>query len=227
MCFSPTASFAASAALVPLGGYSARESLKINRKYIALALLPLIFGIQQFTEGFVWLGLLNQNETQVKIFSYLFLFFAFGLWPFYVPFMVWNIEKEKTWRRKVLLVLTFAGAVVGVLVYVPLIIGTTLFTTRICNDCIAYETSRGDLHRNIYTLMYLVVTVTPFFLASNKKILVFGGLIVGSIIITLYFYSFAFFSVWCFFAAVLSAYIVYVIKTEDQRTETQEAAVSG
>lgn len=218
MCFSPTASFAASAALVPLGGYTFRESLKRNRKYIAVALLPMIFGFQQFTEGFVWLGLQSQNATQVKIFSYLFLFFAFGLWPFYVPFMIWNIEKDKTWRKRVLLAFTFAGAVVGILVYVPLIIGTTSFTTRICNDCIAYETSRGDLHRNIYTLMYLLVTVIPFFLAKNKKMLIFGGLIIGSIVITLYFYSFAFFSVWCFFAAILSVYILYVIRTEEQRS---------
>lgn len=217
MCFSPTASFVASAILIPMGLYCVLESLKKNRRYFFLALLPLLFGIQQIFEGFLWLVIRNGDDQRISFFSLLFLFFAFGFWPFYCPLINYSIEDKGTTKSKLLLVLLIGGTILGMLIYVPLVLGSTSFTTEVVNRSIAYETDRGDLLRNVYTLSYFVVTVVPFAISSNKDLRIFGMMLVGSIILTFAFYSYAFFSVWCFFAALISAYILYVIWNIDDR----------
>lgn len=221
MCFSPTASFVASAALTSTGGYCVKETLQRNRRYLPLALLPLLFGLQQLFEGFVWLAIARGRAQQVTVFSYLFLFFAFGLWPFYCPFIVHTLEAPGTARKKALLALTAAGAIVGVLVYFPLVTGTTQFTTRVVNACIAYETDRPALLKNVYTLAYFGVTIVPFLVAPSRRIVGFGALLVVSVAATLFSYRFAFFSVWCFFAAWLSLYVAYAIRGEPGRLRPQ------
>ncbi len=223
MCFSAPASFTASAVLIPIGIYCAKESLRKDRSYLFLALLPLVFGIQQFFEGLLWMSFNCGDGSNIKIFSYVFLFFAFALWPFYSPFTVYNIEEESG-RERLLLFLTVAGALLGVLIYLPLVIGTTSFTTSIVNRSIAYETGRATVLKNIYTVAYIIVAVLPFMIASGKKVRTFGTLLIGSILLTLGFFNYAFFSVWCFFAALLSSYILYVVhdlEEENSRDDDQ------
>jgi hypothetical protein len=54
MCFSPTASFVAGVAISTVG-VATLKNVK-NKREIPFALVPLIFGIQQIIEGFVWLS---------------------------------------------------------------------------------------------------------------------------------------------------------------------------
>lgn len=213
MCFSPTASFVASAALTSTGTYCVRESVRRNRRYLPLALLPVLFGVQQASEGGVWLALQGGHARLVSAFSYVFLFFAFGLWPLYCPVMVHALEERGTVRRKVLLALLAAGGLVGALVFVPLVIGTTQFTTHIVNSCIAYETDRPGWLKAVLTGSYLLTTLVPFLIASSRRIVVFGAMLVTAVAATLIAYRFAFFSVWCFFAAWLSLYVAFAIRS--------------
>ncbi|MFT3915248.1 MAG: hypothetical protein QM704_14350 [Anaeromyxobacteraceae bacterium] len=212
MCFSPTASFAASAVLTSTGSYCVRESVRGDRRYLPLALLPLLFGVQQAAEGGVWLALEGGHARLVAVFSSLFLFFAFGLWPFYCPLIVHALEGRGTARRKVLLGLMVAGGIVGGLVYLPLVLGTTTFTARVVNACIAYETVRPGWLKGLYTGAYLLVTMVPFLIASSRRIVVFGAMLVAAVVATMLSYRFAFFSVWCFFAAWLSTYVLYAVR---------------
>lgn len=49
---------------------------------IVLACIPLLFAIQQFAEGFVWLSLTNKNyEAAGPPATTVFLIFAQELWP--------------------------------------------------------------------------------------------------------------------------------------------------
>ena len=82
MCFSASASFIASGGLAALGGVSFVSAKKKDK---VLAVIPIMFSIQQFCEGIQWLYLNSGSSSPV--FGYLFLLFAFILWPIYVPFM--------------------------------------------------------------------------------------------------------------------------------------------
>jgi hypothetical protein len=52
----------------------------------------------------------------------------------------------------------------------------------------------------------------PLLFSSQRQIRIFGALIAASTVPALLAWGFAFVSVWCFFAAVLSLYLVYMIR---------------
>ncbi|MED5468647.1 MAG: hypothetical protein VX542_00065, partial [Cyanobacteriota bacterium] len=87
MCFSASASFTAAAVLMPLGLYTHHLASEANRPgYKPLALVPFFFGLQQFIEGFLWVGLDNGDavaapiEPLTTITSVGFLFFSYFFW---------------------------------------------------------------------------------------------------------------------------------------------------
>src|SRR5262245_37133689 len=85
MCFSAEASFTAGAVLLPAGAYCLRTALCKDARYVPMALIPVAFAIQQFTEGMVWSGLEHAASGFVERASSLYLFFAIPFWPFWIP----------------------------------------------------------------------------------------------------------------------------------------------
>ena len=60
---------------------------------VLLALLPLLFALHQFTQGFVWLGMQQLITARgLHIAESIFVFYAQGLLTFLVPMAVWLIE---------------------------------------------------------------------------------------------------------------------------------------
>ena len=51
MCLSAEVSFIAAAGLIPAGALSMRQAWRGDRRYLPLATLPLLFGLQQLAEG--------------------------------------------------------------------------------------------------------------------------------------------------------------------------------
>ena len=85
MCFSTTASLVSGTALVAGGSYFLLKQKPLDRSHL-LSAIPLLFGIQQISEGFVWAGVNQQVSPQVQIvFAHLFSFMATSLWPSYMP----------------------------------------------------------------------------------------------------------------------------------------------
>src|SRR6476661_8747844 len=121
MCFSAEASFTAGAALLPAGAYAVAVALKKDRAYLPLAVMPLLFGVQQLCEAGVWVGLEHDAPGLVKPAALAFLFFAVAFWPFWLPLAAAAVERRPLWRR-----LFFAAAAVGLglglACYVPAIL---------------------------------------------------------------------------------------------------------
>jgi len=111
MCFSSNASFGAGIILSTIGILSIKLAKLPNQ--IMFACIPLVFAIQQLTEGFLWVALLNPKYASLEIVStYNFLFFAQVVWPFLVPFSIYKLEKEIR-RKKILFGLSVIGLVVS------------------------------------------------------------------------------------------------------------------
>ena len=71
----------------------------------------------------------------------------------------------------------------------------------------------GPMHEYWFRgLFYFIPTVIPLFISSMKKLWIFGIAIVIAYIVTQLFYLKYALSVWCFFAAILSLIIYYVMK---------------
>ncbi|MBI2415948.1 MAG: hypothetical protein HYV33_04815 [Candidatus Kerfeldbacteria bacterium] len=84
MCFSATASFVTSGALAITG--SATLAKKPTRQLRWLAVIPLLFALQQTIEGLQWLA--PKPSVLSTVLGYAFLLFAFLLWPSYLPLAV-------------------------------------------------------------------------------------------------------------------------------------------
>jgi hypothetical protein len=201
MCFSATASLIAGGALSVVGVVTTAQ-VKTKRE-LPFAMVPLLFGIQQLTEGFVWLSFSWQATTLNLVATYIFSLFAFVLWPIYVPFAV-GLMEIVPWRKKAIYVCQGAGLIVGMY----LLYNHTLspVTSEIVSRHVVYNNSH--FYQSGVMLLYFAATIVSCFFSSKRIINVFGALTFLFALIAYWFYTNAFVSVWCFFAALLS-FLIY------------------
>jgi hypothetical protein len=215
MCFSAPVSFAASALLLPAGLYSLRLASQHNPGYLPLAVIPIAFGIQQACEGLVWLGMEVGSSTQVRFGAFGFLAFAYWFWLFWAPWAV-AVSEANPRVRRVGWQLGGIGLIYGALLYLPLFFQSDWLTVQIFHHSIEYDTRlifdlwlSQDVDRVIYALIILI----PFVLASNRALKGFGATIALSAIASHWLLHQVFVSVWCFFAAILSLLIVFICQS--------------
>jgi len=201
MCFSATASFIAGGALTVIGVVTVK--LAANRKELPFAVIPLLFGIQQIIEGGLWLSF-NYDITQLKVVTtYMFTLFSHVLWPIYMPFAVRSME-QKPWRKKIMLGFQLIGLGVGIYLFMLI---ATLPLTAVAGEHIIYVSPH--FYEWAVMAFYIASTCLVSFFSSYSLIRLFGVLVLLLFMLAYYFYTVAFFSVWCFFAAILSA-IIYL-----------------
>ena len=73
MCFSATASFSAGAVLLGLGTLTVKSAHR--RRELPLAAIPLLFAIQQLTEGVIWLTF-RYDAPQMNVLMTYFIRFS-------------------------------------------------------------------------------------------------------------------------------------------------------
>lgn len=199
MCFSAAASFAAAGTLSVAG---ALTIAKIEKKTeLPFASIPLLFGVQQAIEGAVWVSFGAPVVNTVATYAY--SMFSHVLWPIFVPFSVLMIETDPT-RKKVLRLFSFIGLAVGL--YLLYFIIADPVTAHIVNNSIAYHSPH--LYAYLIMALYLVATCGSCLASSHRIINIFGVVLLTSFAIAAWFFTQTFFSVWCFFAGILSI-IVY------------------
>ena len=223
MCFSPEASFLVGGALFPAGAYCLSVAWRKNRRFLPLALLPICLGTQQIAEGFVWRGLQAGDPEQIRSASLAFLFFALAFWPFWWPFVAAIMETRLAFRRGFIIVSIIATGWFWVLFY-PLLVGPdSLLTTEIVHHSIRY--SYPDLvvyeyvPRPLLRVLYLLCAVVPMVLGKNVFGRLPGVMLLGSVILAAAAFDYAFVSVWCFFAAVMSAYLCVLFRRMPAATQ--------
>ena len=214
MCFSATASFTVGSILLMGGTYAIVGAVKETPYFVPIAVYPIAFGIQQIFEGGVWVNLLNSSVEATQPLAFGFLFFSHLFWPFWVPFSVLWLEKRSL-NKRLLSALTMIGGLFGASIYFPLFLNDWM-QVGIEKGHIAYETILlydGLVSQTVVRLFYAALILVSLFLAMEKSIKVLGVLILISMLATFFLYkSVLFISVWCFFAAILSTYIIYVIR---------------
>src|SRR5436305_7089781 len=97
MCFSPEADFTAGVVIAGAGVETLRR-VRAPREVIVGA-LPLLFGVHQFVEGFVWLGLRGQVSSGVSNAAKdAYIVYAHAILPAIVPIGLLLLEPD---RRRV------------------------------------------------------------------------------------------------------------------------------
>jgi len=211
MCFSAKASFGAGIFLTIAGVITILQVKKPS--HLLFASIPLLFAIQQTTEGFLWLSLTHPSFASWHLgTTYLFLIFAQIIWPFFTPLSMAFLEKDAV-RKKILFLFTLAG------MYLSLKYTISLFGEQAQSKIIGYHIDYcAHPASNIFFsrgMFYFIVTIIPAFVSTAKKMRIMGILILISFIFTQLFYTFYVLSVWCFFAAIISCMVFLVIRDEE------------
>lgn len=209
MCFSAEASFAGAAVLTVIG-----TGLMMMRKHPALkylAIIPFLFALQQACEGALWLLLPSSPDSNFTyFFQYAFLFFAFIVWPIWIPFALFAAETVR-WR-KIALVFPVLAGIAFVIFCLSYVEGNEMFP-QIIGHSISYNMQHPfELNEWLVKGAYCLITLIPCFLSSLKWIKGYGCLIIISWIAAAIFFQTTFTSTWCFFAAILSLYLVLVVR---------------
>ena len=201
MCFSATASFTAGALLVGIGTMTLK-SVRRSRE-LPFAAIPMLFAIQQLSEGVIWLTFRYDAPQLNAVMTHVYSFFSHVLWPVYVPVAVLLMEPSG-WRRPALLPLVAVGfAVGGYLLYVMVAFPVV---SRATDKHVEYLSPH--FYAIATMMLYLIAIIFSLVLSSHRTVIAFGVLALLSFAAAYFFYATWFISVWCFFAAVLSA-VVY------------------
>lgn len=202
MCFSAGVSFTASATLSIIGLLAMRQAQTTGNRMLAGA--PLIFAIQQAAEGFLWLSLTRASYAFLQTpMTYLFLFCAFCWWPSWIPHTLYVMEDKNSAMKKMLYnIMIFGYVVAGYLGYCVLMYGALAYDL---NHHIAYDIFIPGNFYPLIGLFYVIPTIVPFYLSSIPNMKLMGSCIAVAYATTYFLYDSAFISIWCFFAALISA----------------------
>ena len=220
MCFSATASFSAATILLGLGTLTLKSASR--RHELPFAAIPPLFAIQQLSEGVIWLTFRYEAPQLNAVMTYVYSFFSHVLWPVYVSVAVLLMEPSG-WRRRALLVFVVAGIAVGA--YLLYILVAFPIVSRPTGRHIEYVSPH--FFAAVAMTLYLISTTLSPILSTHRMVKVFGVLALLSFAAAYFFYATWFISVWCFFAALLSAvvYLHFVLCRAPTRDPAKASAV--
>lgn len=208
MCFSATASFSAAAIIGVVGFIALKNSKTKSERFFAG--IPALFAVQQLIEGSIWIVTENSGNTKAAIiFSYAYLLFAWVLWPLYIPLSMYFLETVEN-RKKIFQILIGSGS------FVSLVLSISLFIVPIevsaCCGHITYIAKLGVETPVFITILYLLVSTISLFISSVKYMWILGITVSVGYLFTQFLFQGYEISVWCFFAAIASIEIVFILQ---------------
>ena len=213
MCFSAGASFAGGVVISAVGIATVTKVRKPTQRIFAG--IPLLFGLQQFAEGVLWVTLSSSGHDWLQnAATYIFLITALVIWPVIMPLSIWYMEEIRK-RKKILAGLVVTGGIVSLFYAICLVFYDV--TPQINGFHIKYTDEFPKTFVDIAFVFYLISTILPLFISSVRRMWLFGILIAVSCIVTGIFFAQYLTSVWCFFAALISV-VIYFILNESRTT---------
>jgi hypothetical protein len=202
MCFSPEADFTAGVVVAGVGVETLRR-VRARRELIVGA-LPLLFGIHQLVEGFVWLGLRGQVSSGLgDAAKEAYVVYAHAVLPVIVPFGFMLLEPDHR-RSRWMWPLVCLGLVLGV--YLLWQITAYPVGAREEARCIDYTThTPNDV---LIGAIYVVVTCGPALLSSRRHLRWFGVVCLIGVIATALVRVDELTSLWCLYVALVSVLIL-------------------
>jgi hypothetical protein len=223
MCFSATASFAGGVIISSIGVAAIRKNTEPSQRLFAA--IPMMFGLQQICEGFVWYALQSPgHDMLLEAAAYIFLILALVGWPTFLPLSVLLMERSEQ-RRRALYVSLATGTAVSIYFAISMLIFK--MTAQISSYHILYTVDYPRQFADLGAIAYIIATIPPLFVSSKRGMGLFGIIIVLSYCVTRFFYAEYLISVYCFFAALASVVILRIVlknsRAETSYTETQRS----
>jgi len=201
-----------SASLIPVGMYCFYKAHKRrdHKIFWPFALYPLVFGIQQAMEGWLWLSFETGSVESLRIPALSFVFFSHFFWLFWIPYSCYTIETADR-KKRLFFFTTIMGSVSGLAMLLPVIMYADWMSVSLIRHSISYELKLlfdDFVPRIAVRGFYVLIILVPLLLSSWRFLRYFGVIIALSVLMVVSWYSETFISVWCFFAAIMSAYML-------------------
>ena len=202
MCFSATANFVGSTVLAAVGVVTLTKVK--HRRELLFAMLPTLFAVHQFIEGFVWLGLDGILSPAVAHnMGAAFMLYAQGLLPFLLPLSVLLFEPNVNSRRRMLPFVVLGGATT---LYILWALTAYPLQLYIRGNSIVYINQATN--NSAVALLYVIATCGSLFFSKVRTMVIFGAANLAILLVVLAFKRYAFTSLWCAYAAIASVIIL-------------------
>jgi hypothetical protein len=221
VCFSPQADFTAGAVVTGIGVGTLRR-VRLRRELIVGA-LPLLFGLHQVVEGFVWLGLRGEVSTGVgDAAKHTYIVFAHAVLPALVPLGFALLEPD---RRRARWMWPLVG--VGLLLGAYLLWQVTAYPVGAQEQarCIDYVTHTPD--DLVIGVLYVVATCGPALISSPRHLRWFGVVSLVGVIAAALVRVDELTSLWCVYVALVSVLILEHFRRQRAFDATTDAARSA
>ena len=120
-------------------------------------------------------------------------------------------------RRRILAALAVLGGLYGASLFLPILLNEDWLSVAVVHRSITYQTTLiydGIVNSEALRVVYVAIIVASLFVCSVRRIRIFAVLMFVSVIAAILFFDYAFTSVWCYFAAILSLYVLYIVRKE-------------
>jgi hypothetical protein len=202
VCFSPQADLVGGVVIGAIGVDAVRHTRQ-RHGHFALAALPLLLGVHQIIEAFVWWGLQGHEPHELeRVAVWAYLLIAFVVLPIFVPVAVlWNEPIRR--RRWAMTPLVALGLAVASVLFAAMLRGPVRVQLRPYHLAYSIQLHYGA----VFIAMYVVAICGTLLLSSRRRVVTFGmvNLVAVAVIAWLTIDGFA--SVWCGWAAISSAAI--------------------
>jgi hypothetical protein len=199
MCFSPDADLAVGTIVLAVG-VDALRHVRAGHQ-IPLASIPMLLGLHQITEAFVWWGLQGHvAHTVERIALWIYLLFALAFLPALLTIAVGLVERSP-FRRRVIWVFSGVAVAVSTVLAVAMFRGSV--GSAIAGHHIAYEVEALQ-HGGHFTALYVVATCGALLASSYRDLEILGALNFVAVPVLAWMTLNGFISLWCFWAAIVS-----------------------
>ncbi len=203
MCFSASASFISSAVIGVIGVATLARS-KHPREWL-FASIPLLFAVHQFAEGAVWLALTGDGLLgPVEPWGFAYMLYAQGLLTLLIPLSVWLIEPDRKRRWMIWPFLLLGAGLTLYMLWALLMFHTAIFVEE---HSVVYRNPASS-HLWI-AVLYVIATCGALFFSGYGYIIALGAVNLAGVLLTIWFKQYAFTSVWCAYAAVVSVLVYF------------------
>jgi hypothetical protein len=210
MCFSAEADLVGGI-IVSGVGVDALRNVRHKRE-IAIAALPVVFGLHQIIEAFTWWSLEGRLGAAIgDVSTAAYLAIAFSL-PVAVPLALALIEPNLR-RTRWMLPFVALGAVISAILLAEVVSGPV--SAEIATRYIAYHP--GLSYGGQITVLYVIATCAPLLMSTVRRFVVFGLFNLVAVTALGWLTAAAVISLWCAWAAVTSIVIAIHFRTSQEQ----------
>jgi hypothetical protein len=217
MCFSPQADFTAGAVITLVGVETLRRV--DHRRELIVGALPLLLGLHQLVEGFVWLALRGEvSQGLGDTAKQTYIVFAHAVLPALVPLGFTLLEPDRR-RARWMWPLVAAGVLLGA--YLLWQITAYPVGAQQQARCIDYTThTPNDL---LIGALYVLVTCGPALMSTRRHLRWFGAVSLVGVIAAALVRLDELTSLWCVYVALVSVLILAHFRRQAPRTAASAA----